>query len=62
MVLNAKTGTWSTDLENALDAEQTFDPVLFGGVAVVPLGIAREVILKRLKGELEVVEGNLMVN
>ena len=60
-VLNAKTGTWSTCLENALEVEQTFDPVLFGGVAVVSVGIAREVILRRLKGELEVLEGNLRV-
>ena len=61
-VLSTRSGTWSVDLTNALEVSEAFDPALVGGVAVVSHGIARGVILKRLRGELGVIEGNLRVN
>lgn len=60
-VLNTRTGTWSIELRNALEVNEAFDPALLGGVTVVSFGIAREVILQRLRKELELLEGDLRV-
>lgn len=45
------------NLDNAVE----MNPALVGGVAVVSVGAAREMILMRLARELELLNGNLRV-